>query len=69
MKYKVITKTDFGTPGREAVIGRHKTFATAGRQYPRLWELYGRRPYHSSHLVQPKVWQELNHDAIQADNP
>ena len=50
--YKVATFTDFNQPGRRAVIGRHKTFTTAGRQYPRIWEIYGR-------LHKYKVWQEV----------
>lgn len=49
---KVITFCDFGTPNRRDEIGRHLTFATAMRQYARLWEIYGR-------LHQWRVWQEV----------
>jgi hypothetical protein len=48
---KVITYCDFGTPGRKTEIGRHLTFATAMRQYARLWEVYGR-------VHEWRVWQE-----------
>lgn len=50
-KYKVITYCDFNEPGRKDVISRHKTIATAMRQYARIWEIYGR-------LHKCKVWQE-----------
>ena len=51
--YKVATFTDFGDPSRRVVVGRHKTFATAGRRYASIWEIYGRgrRGW--------KVWQEV----------
>lgn len=52
--YKVATFTDFGQ-GRRCVIGRHKTIATAMRQYPRLWDIYGRPNSDKGH----KVWQEM----------
>jgi len=52
--YKVVTFTDFGQ-GRRVIIGRHKTIATAMRQYARIWEIYGRGNEAKGH----KVWQEM----------
>lgn len=49
---RVITYCYFGTPGRKDELGRHKTIATAMRQYARLWEIYGR-------LNKWRVWQEF----------
>lgn len=48
---KVITYCDFGEPGRKTELARHKTIATAMRQYARLWEVYGR-------IQKGRVWQE-----------
>jgi len=51
VKYKVGTFCDFGQVGRRTCIRRHKTLRTAGNQYPRIWNIYGR-------LHGWKVWQE-----------
>jgi len=48
---KVLTYCDFGTPGRRTVIGKHFSFASAVRQYKRLWDIYHRLHHY-------KVWQE-----------
>lgn len=48
---KVITFCDFGDEGRKTELARHKTFATAMRQYARLWQVYHR-------ISGWKVWQE-----------
>ena len=48
---KVITYCDFGEQGRKSELARHRTIATAMRQYARLWDVYGRK--HGW-----KVWQE-----------
>jgi hypothetical protein len=49
--YKVFTKCDLGDKSREDVIGRHKSYSTAAKQYARLWKIY--------HLPRGtwKVWQ------------
>lgn len=58
--YKVKTFTDFGNPLRKECIGKHKTIATAMRQYARIWEVYGRRKMRTNDVwVQPRVWQEM----------
>ena len=58
--YKVQTFTDFGNPVRKVLIGKHKTIATAMRQYARIWEIYGRRKLDVAGVkIQPKVWQEM----------
>jgi len=50
--YKVMTFCNFGDTGRRSVLSKHKSIATAMRQYPRLWDTYGK-------LHQWKVWQEM----------
>lgn len=49
--FKVRTMCDFGEPFRADVLCEHKTFASAGRQYPRIWGIYGR-------MYGYRVWQE-----------
>ena len=50
-KYKVKTYCDFSEPNRKEEIGRHKTLATASRQYQKIWNIYHRIHGH-------RVWQE-----------
>jgi len=42
-KHKIVTYCDFGDAGRKSELARHKTIATAMRQYARLWHVYGYR--------------------------
>jgi hypothetical protein len=60
VKFKVRTMCDFSQAGRAEVIAEHRSFASAGRQYPRLWGSYGRMHGH-------RVWQEVIGDAKNVD--
>jgi hypothetical protein len=50
-RFKVVTLCNFGEHNRRSIIGRHKQFTTAMRQYARVWNIYGR-------LHKWCVWQE-----------
>lgn len=56
-KYKVATFCDFGSSVRKVVLCRHKTIASAGRSYARLWDIYGRAGDNIGRR-QWRVWQE-----------
>ena len=51
------TFTDFGEPPRREVIGRHKTRATAIRQYRRIWDIYHKLHGHRTWLYLAPHWK------------
>jgi hypothetical protein len=60
--HKVVTVSDLSQSGRRSEIGRHYTYAAAGRAYPRIWEIYGRLHKH-------RVWQEEVIDGVASGGP